>query len=123
MAPEADGWELVERLLADLDGLRETLWLVVDDLHELGPTALRQLELLVLRAPVDLRFVLSSRHDVRLGLRRLRLEGELLTNYSPTLAPLENGSRLLEITTRKNSDGTCLAYVASAAIAPLKAGA
>ena len=78
VAPEADGWALVERLLADLDGLRETLWLVVDDLHELGPTVLRQLELLVLRAPADLRFVLSSRHDVRLGLHRLRLEGELL---------------------------------------------
>src|SRR6185437_14853678 len=51
VAPETDGWALVERLLADLDGLRETLWLVVDDLHELGPTVLRQLELLVLRAP------------------------------------------------------------------------
>jgi len=38
---------------------------------------LRQLELLVLRAPPELRFVLATRHDVRLGLHRLRLEGEL----------------------------------------------
>jgi len=45
--------------------------------HELGPEVLRQLELLVMRAPPGLRFVLAARHDVRLGLHRLRLEGEL----------------------------------------------
>src|SRR5262249_26752118 len=39
--------------------------------------ARRQLELLVMRAPDELRFVLATRHDVRLGLHRLRLEGEL----------------------------------------------
>jgi LuxR family transcriptional regulator, maltose regulon positive regulatory protein len=50
---------------------------VVDDVHELGPDALRQLELVVMRAPAGLRFVLAARHDVRLGLHRLRLEGEL----------------------------------------------
>jgi len=50
---------------------------VVDDVHELGPDALRQLELLIMRAPPGLRFVLAARHDVRLGLHRLRLEGEL----------------------------------------------
>jgi hypothetical protein len=38
---------------------------------------LRQLELLVLRAPRELRFVLATRHDLRLGLHRLRLAGEL----------------------------------------------
>ena len=30
-----------------------------------------------MRAPPELRFVLATRHDLRLGLRRLRLEGEL----------------------------------------------
>ena len=38
---------------------------------------LAQLELLVLRAPPELRFVLATRHDLRLGLHRLRLAGEL----------------------------------------------
>jgi LuxR family maltose regulon positive regulatory protein len=76
-APDLDGWAIVERLLKDLAPLRDPLWLVVDDMHELEPEALRQLELLVLRAPPGLRFVLASRHDVRLGLHRLRLEGEL----------------------------------------------
>jgi len=76
-APGLDGWALVERLLKDLAPLRDRIWLVIDDVHELGAEVLRQLELLVMRAPPQLRFVLSARHDVRLGLHRLRLEGEL----------------------------------------------
>jgi LuxR family maltose regulon positive regulatory protein len=77
-APDLDGWAMVERLLTDLATLQERLWLVIDDVHELGSDqARRQLELLVLRAPPELRFVLATRHDVRLGLHRLRLEGEL----------------------------------------------
>jgi len=77
-APDLDGWALVERLLDDLAPLEKRLWLVVDDVHELDPDqALRQLELLVMRAPPGLRFVLATRHDLRLGLHRLRLEGEL----------------------------------------------
>jgi LuxR family transcriptional regulator, maltose regulon positive regulatory protein len=77
-APDLDGWALVERLLDDLAPLEERLWLVVDDVHELdADQAPRQLELLLMRAPPALRFVLATRHDVRLGLHRLRLEGEL----------------------------------------------
>jgi LuxR family transcriptional regulator, maltose regulon positive regulatory protein len=76
-APDLDGWSIVERLLADLAPLQDRLWLVIDDVHELDPEALRQLELLVMRAPPQLRFVLATRHDVRLGLHRLRLEGQL----------------------------------------------
>jgi LuxR family transcriptional regulator, maltose regulon positive regulatory protein len=76
-APDLDGWAIVERLLTDLAPLADRIWLVIDDVHELGPDALRQLELLVLRAPPDLRLVLATRHDLRLGLHRLRLEGEL----------------------------------------------
>src|SRR5262252_8968124 len=76
-APDLDGWVVTERLLADLAPLDDRLWLVVDDVHELGPEVLRQLELLIMRAPPGLRFVLATRHDVRLGLHRLRLEGEL----------------------------------------------
>jgi len=77
-APDLDGWAIVERLLKDLAALEDRLWLVVDDVHELGSAeALRQLELLLMRAPPELRFVLATRHDVRLGLHRLRLQGEL----------------------------------------------
>lgn len=67
-APDLDGWALVERLLEDLATLDERLWLVVDDVHELGSTeVLRQLALLVMRAPAEMRFVLATRHDVQLG--------------------------------------------------------
>ena len=49
---------------------------MIDDVHELGSAdAQRQLELLVMRGPPGLRFVLATRHDLRLGLHRLRLEG------------------------------------------------
>src|SRR5580700_7075947 len=45
-APELDGWAIAERLLADLASLGDRIWLVVDDVHELGPAeALAQLEL------------------------------------------------------------------------------
>jgi LuxR family transcriptional regulator, maltose regulon positive regulatory protein len=77
-APGLDGWTLVERLLEDLASLDDQVWLVIDDLHELNSAeALRQLELLIMRAPPALRFVLVTRHDLHIGLHRLRLAGEL----------------------------------------------
>jgi LuxR family transcriptional regulator, maltose regulon positive regulatory protein len=77
-APDLDGWTIAERLLKDLAPLAERLWLVIDDLHELASEQARQqLEMLMMRAPPELRFVLATRHDVRLGLHRLRLEGDL----------------------------------------------
>ena len=77
-APGLDGWLVVEHLLSDLGSLRDRTWLVIDDLHELAATeTLRQLQLLMMRAPAELRFVLATRHDMRLGLHRLRLDGEL----------------------------------------------
>jgi LuxR family transcriptional regulator, maltose regulon positive regulatory protein len=77
-APDLDGWAIVERLLEDLHSVPGRIWLVIDDLHELrSAQAFHQLELLVMRAPAELRFVLASRRDLQLGLHRLRLDGEL----------------------------------------------
>jgi LuxR family maltose regulon positive regulatory protein len=84
-APDLDSWAIVERLLADLAPLAEPVWLVIDDVHELDHEARRQLELLIMRAPPLLRFVLAARHDVQLGLHRLRLEGELTEVRGPDL--------------------------------------
>jgi LuxR family transcriptional regulator, maltose regulon positive regulatory protein len=85
-APNLDGWAIVERLLKDLVPLEDPIWLVIDDVHELGSgEARRQLELLVMRVPQELRFVLATRHDLRLGLHRLRLEGELTEIREPDL--------------------------------------
>jgi LuxR family transcriptional regulator, maltose regulon positive regulatory protein len=49
-APDLDGWVITERLLTDLAPLDDQLSLVVDDVHELGSDALRQLELLIMLA-------------------------------------------------------------------------
>jgi LuxR family maltose regulon positive regulatory protein len=77
-APDLDGWAIVERLLEDVGSLEQRVWLVIDDLHELrSAEALGQLELLLMRSPAQLRWVLATRHDQRLGLHRLRLEGGL----------------------------------------------
>src|ERR1700742_2984200 len=85
-APDLDGWAIVERLLKDLAPLGDRVWLVIDDVHDLdSPELLRQLELLVLRAPPELRIVLVTRRDVRLGLHRLRLAGELTEIRQPGL--------------------------------------
>jgi LuxR family transcriptional regulator, maltose regulon positive regulatory protein len=64
-SPDLDGWAVVERLLTDLAPLADRMWLVIDDAHDLRPEVLAQLELLVLRAPPELRFVLATRHDLR----------------------------------------------------------
>jgi LuxR family maltose regulon positive regulatory protein len=77
-APSLDGWAILERLLKDLTALDERLWLVVNDLHELrSEEALHQFELLLLRAPEPLRFIVLTRRDLPIGLHRLRLSGEL----------------------------------------------
>ena len=89
-APAGSGKTVLLRSWIDAAGLAERaawvpvgrnerdphrFWLAV--LGELGSDLQRQLELLVMRAPEQLRFVLATRHDVRLGLHRLRVEGEL----------------------------------------------
>jgi LuxR family maltose regulon positive regulatory protein len=77
-APDLDGATVVRRLLEDVSSLDESVWLVLDDLHELhDEQVVRQIELLVGSAPPQLRLVLLTRRDLRLGLHRLRLEGEL----------------------------------------------
>jgi LuxR family maltose regulon positive regulatory protein len=77
-APGLSGWTVVESLVGDLGQLRDQVWLVVDDLHELASDeGLRQLELFILRAPEIVRLVLLTRHDLRVGLHRVRLAGDL----------------------------------------------
>ncbi|MER6443078.1 LuxR C-terminal-related transcriptional regulator [Streptomyces sp. NPDC001185] len=84
-APDLDGWTIVERLLTDLAPLQNRHHLVIDDVHELHPDALKQLQLLIMRATPQLRFVLATRYDVPLGLHQLRLEGQLVEIRDPDL--------------------------------------
>ncbi len=77
--PDFDGQAVVERVVSGARSLDQPVLLVIDDLHQLlEPTALAQLELLLARRPVQLRLVLSTRHDPPLGLHRYRLAGELV---------------------------------------------
>jgi LuxR family maltose regulon positive regulatory protein len=95
-APDLDGWAIAERLLEDLGALEDRLWLVIDDVHELcSVEALRQLELLVMRAPAELWFVLATRRELRLGLHQLRLEGELTEIRAADLRFTMNEARAL----------------------------
>jgi LuxR family maltose regulon positive regulatory protein len=48
-----------------------------------------------MRAPAGLRFVLASRHDLRLGLHRLRLEGELTEIRAASLRFSRDDARAL----------------------------
>jgi LuxR family maltose regulon positive regulatory protein len=76
---ELDPWAIVDRLVDDLAPLREQIWLILDDVQEFGPAseAMAQLESFLLCGPAELRFVLATRCEPRLGLHRLRLGGEL----------------------------------------------
>jgi LuxR family maltose regulon positive regulatory protein len=106
-APDLDGATVVRRLLEDLGSLDERLWLVIDDLHELqAEEAIHQVELLLASAPPQLRSVLLTRRDLRLGLHRLRLEGELTEIRGQDLRFSLGESRgLLEAAGVRVSDG------------------
>src|SRR6185503_6544821 len=63
---------------SELAGARNGVTLVVDDLHELNSTeAFAQLTRLLTSLPPQVHAILTTRHDVRLGLHQLRLAGEL----------------------------------------------
>ena len=73
-----DGDAAAERIALELCALEHEIVLVLDDLHELdSEDALRQLQILLDRRPPRLHLVIASRSEPRLGLHRLRLDGEL----------------------------------------------
>ena len=85
-APGFAGAVVVERLLAQSEGLEEPVRVVIDDLHELeSEDALEWLEMLLGRLPSQLRVVLATREEPVLGLHRLRLAGELTELRGPEL--------------------------------------
>ena len=113
-APDLDGASVVRRLLEDLASLDARVWLVIDDLHELrAEEAVHQVELLLGSAPPQLRFVLSTRRDLRLGLHRLRVEGELTEIRGEDLRfSLDDSRALLEAAGVRLSDGALGSLVA-----------
>ena len=76
-APDLDVATIVGRVVDQVSGLSAPAWLVLDDLQELTGPAVEQLERLLSDASPWLRFVFITRRDLRLGLHRVRLAGEL----------------------------------------------
>jgi LuxR family transcriptional regulator, maltose regulon positive regulatory protein len=76
--PDFNAPAMVDRVLSELADAHGGITLVVDDLHELNsPEALAQLTRLLTSLPPNVHAILTTRHDVRLRLHRLRLAGEL----------------------------------------------
>jgi LuxR family maltose regulon positive regulatory protein len=76
--PDFNAPAMVDRVLSELAGAHGGVTLVIDDLHELrSPEAPAQLTRLLTSLPPNVHAILTTRHDVRLRLHRLRLAGEL----------------------------------------------
>jgi LuxR family maltose regulon positive regulatory protein len=76
--PDFNAPAMAGRVLAELADARDGITLVIDDLHELtSPEAPPQLTRLLTSLPPQVHAILTTRHDVRLGLHQLRLAGEL----------------------------------------------
>jgi LuxR family transcriptional regulator, maltose regulon positive regulatory protein len=76
--PDFNARAMVGRVLSELAGQRDSLILIIDDLHELtSADALAQLAQLLTNLPRHVHAVLATRHDLRLRLHQLRLAGEL----------------------------------------------
>ncbi len=95
-APHFNPGALADRVLAELDGQRGSLILVIDDLHELdSPESLAQLARLLAELPAPVHAVISTRHDLRLGLHQLRVAGDLAEIRAADLRFTEHEARAL----------------------------
>lgn len=97
--PDFNGNAIADRLLSELADAHGGVTLVIDDLHELhSPEAPAQLTRLLTSLPPNVHAILATRHDVRLGLHRLRLAGELAEIRAVSLRFSERETReLLEV--------------------------
>jgi LuxR family transcriptional regulator, maltose regulon positive regulatory protein len=94
--PDFNGPAMAGRVLSELSGAEGGVTLVVDDLHELrSAQALAQLARLLAGLPARVHAVVTTRHDVRLGLHRLRLAGELAEIRAADLRFSERETRAL----------------------------
>ncbi|HEU4346592.1 MAG TPA: LuxR C-terminal-related transcriptional regulator [Actinoplanes sp.] len=107
--PEFNGWAMVDRVLSELADARDGITVVIDDLHELdSPEALAQLTRLLTSLPAQAHAILTTRHNLRLGLHQLRLAGELAEIRAADL-------RFTERETRELLDASGLALSAAGA--------
>jgi LuxR family maltose regulon positive regulatory protein len=91
-----DAAALAGRVLAELAGQRDRITLVIDDLHELNsPESVTQLTRLLAGLPPGVHAIVAMRHDLRLGLHRLRLAGEMAEIRAAELRFTERETREL----------------------------
>ena len=91
-----NGRAMADRVLAELAAHRGRLIVVIDDLHELASAdALAQVTRLLANLPPHVHAVLTTRRDLRLGLHRLRLAGELAEIRAADLRFTERETREL----------------------------
>jgi LuxR family maltose regulon positive regulatory protein len=94
--PDFNAPAMVDRVLSELAEARGGITLVIDDLHELtSREALAQLTRLLTRLPPTAHAILTTRHDLRLGLHQLRLAGELAEIRAADLRFTERETREL----------------------------
>jgi LuxR family maltose regulon positive regulatory protein len=94
--PDFNAPAMANRVLSELADARSSVTLVIDDLHELAsPDALPQLTRLLTNLPPQVHAILTTRHDVRLGLHQLRLAGELAEIRAAALRFSERETREL----------------------------
>jgi LuxR family maltose regulon positive regulatory protein len=94
--PDFNAPAMVDRVLSELADAGAGLTLVIDDLHELNsPEALAQLGRLLPNLPPHVHALLTTRHDLRLGLHQLRLAGELAEIRAADLRFTERETRML----------------------------
>ena len=94
--PDFDASAMIDRVLSELADARGDITLVIDDLHELNsPIVLGQLARLLMHLPAGVHAVLTTRHDLRLGLHQLRLAGELAEIRAADLRFTERETREL----------------------------
>ena len=94
--PDFNGRAMVDRVLSELADAGAGIMVVIDDLHELNsPEALAQLSRLLTNLPPHAHAMLTTRHDLRLGLHQLRLAGELAEIRAADLRFTERETREL----------------------------
>jgi LuxR family transcriptional regulator, maltose regulon positive regulatory protein len=94
--PEFNPPAMVDRVLAELADAPAGITLVIDDLHELySREALAQLTRVLTNLPPGAHAMVTTRHDLRLGLHQLRLAGELAEIRAADLRFTERETRLL----------------------------
>jgi LuxR family maltose regulon positive regulatory protein len=107
--PGFNGRAMADRVLSELAGYCGRVVVVIDDVHELNsPGALAQLTRLLTGLPPQVHAIVSTRHDVRLGLHQLRLAGELAEIRAADL-------RFSECETRELLDASGIALSAAGA--------